>query len=364
MIVFWMVAAALSAAAAGLVLVAARRAERRAGGENPSLETHRRQLGEIDELVARGLLGEDEREQARAEAGRRLLAVADRGPEPTRAGGRRLALVAAGIAPLLAIGLYLLVGSPGRDDAPFAGRVAAWRAADPGSLNTAQIAAVLGEVAKGRPSDPELLRNLALARQGAGDNFGAVRALRQAVAASPGDPALWTALGEGFVTLSDGQVGPDAQQAFREALKRDPKALVPRYNLAMASIVEGRTAEGLAVWRAILAELPPGDPSRAGLSNDIAMVEKNGGSPPAAPPSGAPPMTADGAPDIQAMVAGLAARLEAEPNDPAGWARLIRAYAVLGESAKHDAALAAARKQFKGRPDVLRRLDQASEAPQ
>jgi cytochrome c-type biogenesis protein CcmH len=64
------------------------------------------------------------------------------------------------------------------------------------------------------------------------------------------------------------------------------------------------------------------------------------------------------------MVAGLASRLEGQPDDPEGWARLIRAYAVLGETEKQAAALARAQQQFKGRPDVLQRLKTASEAPQ
>ena len=58
----------------------------------------------------------------------------------------------------------------------------------------------------------------------------------------------------------------------------------------------------------------------------------------------APPAVAGvgGAPDINAMVSGLAARLKANPNDPQGWLRLIRAYSVLGETDKAKAALATA----------------------
>jgi cytochrome c-type biogenesis protein CcmH len=56
------------------------------------------------------------------------------------------------------------------------------------------------------------------------------------------------------------------------------------------------------------------------------------------------------------MVDSLAARLAAHPNDPSGWVRLVRAYGVLGQSAKQAAALERARSLFAGRPDVLGEL--------
>ncbi len=67
-------------------------------------------------------------------------------------------------------------------------------------------------------------------------------------------------------------------------------------------------------------------------------------------------------PDIGAMVAGLAARLKANPDDPAGWQRLIRAYAVLGDKDKARAALADARKAAAGRGDRLATLDAEQKA--
>jgi cytochrome c-type biogenesis protein CcmH len=60
------------------------------------------------------------------------------------------------------------------------------------------------------------------------------------------------------------------------------------------------------------------------------------------------------------MVAGLAARLAAQPDDPEGWVRLVRSYAVLGDGVKRDAALKQARVRFASRADVLRDLDAAA----
>jgi cytochrome c-type biogenesis protein CcmH len=59
------------------------------------------------------------------------------------------------------------------------------------------------------------------------------------------------------------------------------------------------------------------------------------------------------------MVARLAARLRQTPDDPAGWARLIRSYAILGDAPKMQAALDQAHKVFKDRPEALKMIDNA-----
>ena len=63
---------------------------------------------------------------------------------------------------------------------------------------------------------------------------------------------------------------------------------------------------------------------------------------------------------IRGMVAGLAAKLEANPGDGEGWVRLVRSYAVLGDTAARDRALATARKRFAADPELLQALDAAA----
>jgi len=363
MFAFWIAAAALSAAVGWLMLHGARSAERRPGEGDPALAVHRRQLAEIDDLAARDLLPEGEVRAARAEAGRRLLAAADDvQPAPT-VGGRRLALAAAALAPLLGVAIYIAVGTPGFDDQPYARRLAEWRAGDPARLDAPKIAAVLRAVTAERPNDAEAFRNLALAELAAGNRGAASTALRRAVSIAPARADLWAALGESFVAEADGAIGADARMAFAEALKRDPASLSARYFLGRADIVDGKTAEGLTRWRQLLASLPADDANRAGLAAEIAAVEKTGA---LAQPEPAQPAPTDGMPDaaaIRGMVEGLEARLAAEPDNPQGWVRLVRAWSVLGETGKRDAALAAARQRYKDQPDVLTALDQAAEAP-
>ena len=359
-VLFWTLAALLSALAGWLVLTFAGRRSAAPDAADPGVAVHRRQLAEIDDLVARGLLSPAEQAEVRAEAGKRLLAADDAARPVMLTGGRRVALAAAVLSPLIAFGLYLWMGSPGRADAPMQDRIAAWSKASPETLTAAQVAAALTEVAKKRPNDPQLLQLLARARVESNDPFGAAKALREAVKVDPGNAELWAQQGELFVLTGNGEIGLDARKAFGEALRLDPRAASPRYHLALADIADGKPAQGLAGWRALMADLPADDPRREGLAAEISEVERTG-KPPAPQQQAAAPADPDMDAKIRGMVDGLAARLEADPNDPEGWVRLVRAYGVLGETAKREAALARARALYKDQPQVLKALQAEAE---
>ena len=370
MIAFWIAAAGLSAVVAALVLRGAARASLTVGaggGDDASLAVHRRQISEIDDLAERGLLADGELKAARAEAGRRLIAAADQrqawpAADPKM---RPLVLGAAALAPLVALGVYIAVAAPGLADQPYLKRVAQWRNTELSQLSPEQVAAVLQETAKAKPNDPELFRLLALTRLQAGDPTGAAQALRRAVSLAPDRVDLWVGLGEMFIAEAKGEIGTDAKRAFGEALKRDPANVIARYNLAKARIAEGDLAGGLADWRTVLASMPADDPRRAGFAEEIAQTQAKGGLVLEAPveqaAAGDDASGVDGF--IQSMVASLAAKLEANPDDADGWVKLVRAYAVLGDSAKRDTALAQAQARFAGQPKVLAALRQAAQTP-
>ena len=342
MIWLWIAAALVSAGLAALIVQRAARAARRLGADNPALAVYRRQMAELDELADRGLLAETERRGVRAETGRRLLAAAGRAEPKLTASPPGLILAAAAATPLLAAGLYLGLGAPDFADQPFAHRLADWRAADPATLTPPQMAAVLRALVAERPGDPEPLHNLAIAEFESGQPLESVQALQRAIALAPRRADLWELLGAAEVAQTNGEVGSDAMAAFRHALALDPTAPMPRYYLARARIEAGDVAGGLADLRVVQTLLPAGDPRRGMLDQQIAQLS---------------------GPQIQAMVDGLAARLKASPDDPAGWVRLVRAYSVLGEVDRRDAALADARRRYAGHADILAALDQATHAP-
>jgi cytochrome c-type biogenesis protein CcmH len=102
--------------------------------------------------------------------------------------------------------------------------------------------------------------------------------------------------------------------------------------------------------------MPADDPRQDALKAAIAEAE---GAP---APSAGPGLSGDQMTAVRGMVAGLAERLKTAPDDPEGWVRLVRAYAVLGEADKRDAALKDARARYAARPDILDQLAKAAGA--
>jgi cytochrome c-type biogenesis protein CcmH len=65
---------------------------------------------------------------------------------------------------------------------------------------------------------------------------------------------------------------------------------------------------------------------------------------------------------VNGMVAQLADRLAANPDDPEGWARLVRSYIVLGRADDAKAALAKARAALAAKPDGLAPIEAEARA--
>jgi cytochrome c-type biogenesis protein CcmH len=391
MIVFWIAAAVLSALAAALVLHRAARLAKRPAGD-PTVEVYRRQLAEIDDLADRGLLADSERHLARAEAGRRLLGAADRSQSqaiPARTGSTRLwVIVGASAAPLAALGIYLVLGSPSLPDQPFAQRLAVWRnAPNPADLTPPQLAAVLQDAVDKRPDEPQGYLLLARVQAAAGNLPAAIENLKTAARLAPNQAEVWDALGEVLVEQGQGQETPAAQDAFRHALTLDASGVGPRYHLARAKIMAGDVSGGLADWRALAASLSAPD-EQAALNAQIAATQNAGRlaepgqaeqqQSAASQPSGQEPSVgptksqvqaaaqaqanaapADRGAFVRSMVDGLAAKLKADPDDWRSWALLVRSYGVLGDSSKQAAAYAQAAKRFKSNVDAMKALDDA-----
>jgi cytochrome c-type biogenesis protein CcmH len=196
---------------------------------------------------------------------------------------------------------------------------------------------VLEDIVRRRPSDPEARSQLGRARLAAGDAFAAVRAMEQAAQLDPRTARRWTDLGRALLAL-DPPGGAEARRALNRALELAPGDPEARYWLGHAAVAEGDAAAGVAEWRALAASLPAADPRRAALEAEIAQAAGGGQGP-----------------DIGAMVESLAARLRDNPDDPEGWARLARSYAVLGRDADLQRTLGEARRRFDG--EALRRIE-------
>ncbi len=191
------------------------------------------------------------------------------------------------------------------------------------------------------PGDLQGWRILGRAYLDARDGDDAVKAFTRAISLSQatGRPiaGVYSDYGMALAAISGNAMPEQAERAFRYALSLDPSDRVALFFMGQISAAHGQNADAIMLWQRLLSEMPPNSPFRQELVDDIARLNAASGR----------------APDIDAMVAGLAARLKSEPDDPSGWQRLVRAYTVLGDQAKARAALADARAAMAKRADVL-----------
>jgi cytochrome c-type biogenesis protein CcmH len=316
-------------------------------------------LQDIDDLAERGLLQSDELQAAHAEAARRLLAEPAEA-RPERAGPGWIPAAAAGAAALVALGLYLWLGSPNTPDQPFKARLAAWRTSPINQLRPDEIAAALRDSAKTHPNDARLLGLLARIELQQGDAASAALDYDHAARLEPNNPDLLVSLAQADATAAGDKPSPDAEAALNRALAIDPQNPSALYLLGVLKANDGQGPEAARLWRKLASGLEAKDQRRAPL---LAMAdqaeqglpqpardEADQGRRSAAAGAAA---TGDQAAFIRSMVASLQARLDAQPDDPAGWARLVRSYRVLGDQAAEAKALARARPLFASRPKDL-----------
>lgn len=322
------------------------------------------QMAELDRERERDLISAAEYASARAEIGRRIL-LAERGAtDPTApVRGRRSNLaVAVGVllmVPLVAGPIYLWRGNPSLVGATVA---APDRPAD-GIRDPETMASLQQSIARliarleAAPDDFDGWALLGRSYMVTQEPLRAIDAYRKAIEVRPEDGAVRSFLGEAIVFSAAGTVTEAAQTAFRYALTLDPSDPAARFYLALAQAQAGNLRAAFDDWLNLAGDTPVDAPWRPMLMQqlqaaakdldvDLATVLPEGRAPaPALAQSARGPSREDVeaaqemSPQdrdqmIRGMVAGLAARLEENPNDAEGWERLARSYRVLGESAK------------------------------
>jgi cytochrome c-type biogenesis protein CcmH len=355
----WFVFALMTAAAIFAVLWPLGRGGRPQHDASEAV-VYKDQLSEIDRDVAAGLIGRPEAEAARVEISRRLLAAVDNQRDPPLASNIRLRRSAAVIAlvglPIVAVALYLPLGSPQLGDFPLAQRIRAPDATQPLDNLVAQVEQHLEK----NPTDGRGWNVLApvLARLGRYDD--AVRAYRNSITYN-GDSAEGRAdLGEALAAAAGGVVTSEAKAEFERAIALNTDEVKARYFLGLAAEQDGRTAEAASIWRAMLANAPSDAPWRPLVQAALARV---GGSTAPVPSDDAVAAAKDmnetdrGA-MIRGMVERLASRLKQNGDDVEGWLRLVRAYMVMGDRDKAKSALTDARQAVANDAERLRQLNE------
>ena len=339
----WFVLALMTAAAVFAVLWPLGRGTG-SSSEGSEAAVYKDQLAEVQRDAAAGMIGATEAEAARVEISRRLLAAADAETGAASTSNIRTRRVVAVIAlaglPLLAILLYAQFGSPWLGDFPLAERARAPVATASMDRLVAQVEAHLEK----NPTDSRGWEVLAPVLLKIGRFDDAVRAWRNVVAYGGESAARRADLGEAIATASNGVITAEAKAEFDRAIALDPNETKARYFIGLAAEQDGRKDEAANVWRAMLASAPPDAPWRPLVQQALARVGV------AAPKLSDDDMAAaktmsegDRNTMIRGMVDRLATRLKDNGNDVDGWLRLVRAYMVLGERDKAQAARGDAR---------------------
>ncbi len=350
------------------------------------MEIYRDQMAEIARDLDRGTVTPEEARAARAEIGRRMLALADSGKTvraaqaPVDSSGIRYVAVALAIVlPAIAFSVYGRQGSPTLPGMPLAERRATEPAQDLPDRQLAAFARAMFERVERDPKDLEAWVRLAQASAAMNLAAQALNAWRKADEISGGQPEIAGLLGETAVAVANGVVTPEAEAAFGRVLSADPGDPRARYYAGLARAQAGDRADAVRVWFDLIAASPPDSPwlptVREAMERtareariDLKQMTPSMKNPPAVVRLGGPRVGSGGGgavPDpgalaalpegdrlaaIRSMVEGLAARLETQPDDLDGWRRLARSRKVLGEA---DKALAAHARAAAIAPDNL-----------
>jgi cytochrome c-type biogenesis protein CcmH len=363
MIGFWIVAGLLTAA---VVTLLARPLMRKSGATDTGgtdLAVYRDQLAELERDRSRGLIEAEQASSMETEISRRMLTAA-RAAQPvvaTATPSRILTVVIAILVPLAGLGIYLSVGQPDLPGQPLAGRTIQ-QGEDP-----VKLVAQVTEIRKRLKMDKDDLDRWVMvgeAYEKLGQPRQAVESFRIAKQIAPDDPGISAALGEALINADGGAVGEEARKLFESIPKDSGVQPEARYYLAMAAAQAGDMKTALKGWQTLLADSPADAPWIESTRNRIAVAAQAMGLDPAKEtpePKPAANVTADegpleGGPDtaegqaikqmapgqqqrmIEGMVARLADRLQANPDDPEGWRKLARAYQVMGLAAKANDA--------------------------
>ncbi len=368
----WLAAAALTAAVVCLLLWPGRQRNDGGSAGGHDLAVYRDQLAEVERDAERGLIDARQVEAARTEISRRMLAAegaAESGRGRPWLSGRWLRLAVVALVPLAALALYLPSGRPDLPSQPFASRDRSGEDALMAALRETEVlAAALAE----NPEDAAGWVELGQRYRELGRPDQAIPALARAIGLTGGDPIVTGFYAEALVEAAGGVVTEDAVRAFESVTERLPGNPRAQYYLALARAQAGDDAGALRRWQDLAAASPEGAPwlpateaqirhsaERLGLDPDAEMPEPLAGDaaprgPTAADVAAAQSMTPqEQAEMIRGMVDGLAARLEDDPDDLAGWIRLGAAYRVLGQAVDAAAALSRAVALAPEDPEVL-----------
>ena len=251
---FWIIAALLTFLATLTVIVPLARREKTGQGEIEFDKAiyHTRVL-EIEKDHKLGRITDQEAKLALAEEGRKLIVLADKQDSDHPSGSAKGRPIAARIAlvlvPVIALGLYLEIGSPGMPDQTLASRMNA----TPENQSIDELVARAEAHLLEKPDDARGWMVIAPVYTRLGRYEEAVRAWSNVYRLAPQTPEIRATLAEAMLNVSNGVVTDAAQELFQEELAVNNASAKARFYLAMALGQEGRHKEAVTAWDELIA---------------------------------------------------------------------------------------------------------------
>lgn len=350
---FWILVAVLTAVVGAVLLYPLLRGANVADdGRAGEAAVYRDQLRELDRDLAGGLISAEEAGYARAEIGRRLLAVSNVASSaektPSRGHYRFSQAFIIVILPAIGLCLYLMKGAPGLPSQPLEARLE-----QPGNDLAISIVKVEQHLAQ-NPDDGKGWEVLAPIYLKTNRIVDAELAYRNVIRLLGPSAERFGSLGEVLIIKAGGIVTAEARSTLQQSLALDannPRAL---FYLALALEQDGKAAEARTAFVALASQSPPEAPwmaavndhiaKNSGTADDMATVGSTEARAPRNPtPEQVEAMNSLNSGDRQQMIRGMVesldAKLKEDPNNFEGWLRLIRSYAVLNDKERAADAL-------------------------
>ena len=275
MVVFWILASAMTLAALGFVLVPLLRTRAVAGptASAVNLAVLRAQRREIETDVAAGTLAPDAREEALQELVQRAaddLAPAD---EPVTAALRRpwgLAIAVGLLVPAAAFALYLALGTPQAADPVL-------MAAARGNPDQQQVVALVESLARKvreRPDDAQGWALLARSMAALGRFTESADAYDHLVTLVPNDPQILADYADSLGMAQGRSLKGKPYTLVKAALAIDPDQRKALALAGTAALDEGDFAAAIAHWERLAALMPPDSPDAPQVQTILAEVRE------------------------------------------------------------------------------------------
>lgn len=345
-------------------------------------QLYQSQLAEIDREETNGIISSDEAMALRTEAQRRLLDAAENPENKDTTQALTKTPTAMLLAGLIVVGGGVIYASLGRPDVSSVTRAptdlrALQTAPKQKNATTAipnNLISQLEARLQSEPNDAEGWWMLGRSYYSQSRYSKAAEAFKKAVDLVPENTNFLSAYGEALLGVNEGKVNPEIEQIFSSVLTINPNEPRARFFKGLALDQAGDTDAAVTAWVDLINSAPPGAPwaedvlARVTNRAKSAGIDISGRIQPRPMTSSPPnPSRADinaameMSPEdrktmIEGMVESLEARLESNPDDPEGWARLIRSQMVLGQKEKAKMSLKIAAENFENRPKVRARI--------